>query len=198
VTFAQYGGILATTASVLVVTHQWPPVADRATGSTYDVRLVKSGSSWSVTEVLPSTPGPMTTELTPVARQVLADQRIQLPPAARADIGAGQVHDSVLEAMSRLAGTYRLGVSVVRSGHPLDVFGTSRPSDHPVGRAFDTWQIDGQPVVAASTPRALVTAYMRAAVALGSYNVGGPVLPAGPAFFSDDTHHDHVHIGFRT
>ena len=39
-------------------------------------------------------------------------------------------------AMLALARTYRLEVSVVRSGHPLDVFGTDRPSDHPRGRAF--------------------------------------------------------------
>ncbi|WP_257786860.1 hypothetical protein [Streptomyces fodineus] len=42
---------------------------------------------------------------------------------------------------------------------------------------------------------------MRDAAAAGSYNVGGPVLLAGGGagqFFSDATHHDHVHIGFRT
>ena len=65
---------------------------------------------------------------------------------------------------------------------------------HPQGRAFDTWQVDGQAVVAPSTPRSLVTAYMRAA---GSYNVAGPVLLPAPTYFSDDTHHDHVHAGFR-
>jgi hypothetical protein len=43
---------------------------------------------------------------------------------------------------------------------------------------------------------------MRDAAAAGSYNVGGPVqLSGGTApdqFFSDATHHDHVHIGFRS
>lgn len=198
VVFAQYGGILSTTASVLVVTHPWPTVSDPAAGTTYDVRLVKKGSTWSVTEVHPSDPGAPSRTVSTAARQVLSLEQIDLSPAARADIASGQVHDSVLTAMLTLAGTYRLGVSVVRSGHPLDVFGTSRPSDHPVGRAFDTWRIDDQPVVAASTPRALVTAYMRAAASLGSYNVGGPVLPSGSQFFSDATHHDHVHIGFRS
>ena len=172
-------------------------MSDPAAGTTYDVRLVKKGSTWSVTEVHPSVPGAPSGAVSTAAKQVLSLERIELPPAARADIASGQVHDSVLTAMLALAGTYGIGVSVVRSGHPIDVFGTSRPSDHPVGRAFDTWRIDDQPVVAASTPRTLVTAYMRAAAALGSYNVGGPVLPSGSAFFSDATHHDHVHIGFR-
>jgi hypothetical protein len=39
---------------------------------------------------------------------------------------------------------------------------------------------------------------MRAAESLGSYNVGGPYQLSGAAFFSDQTHHDHVHAGFQT
>ena len=44
----------------------------------------------------------------------------------------------------------------------------------------------------------MVVAYMRAAAAAGSYNVGGPYQLLGPGnqFFSDPTHHDHVHAGF--
>jgi hypothetical protein len=128
---------------------------------------------------------------------VLASQRITLPPASTADVRSGAVHDSVLTAMLRLAENYRIGVSVIRSGHPLYVFGTNRLSDHPRGRAFDTWQIDGHAVVDPATPRALVTGYMRAAAAAGSYNVGGPYRLSGATYFSDATHHDHVHAGFQ-
>lgn len=197
VVFAQYGGILSASASVLVVTHPWPLAPDRAAGTTYDVRLVRSGSSWRVTEIHPSTPGPAAANLSGAARAVLAEPRIDLAPAGRADVASGQVHDTVLQALLTLAQTYRIGVSVVRSGHPIDVFGTSRPSDHPVGRAFDTWRIDDQGVVSASTPRSLVTAYMQAAARAGSYNVGGPYSLSGSTYFTDNTHHDHVHAGFQ-
>jgi hypothetical protein len=80
------------------------------------------------------------------------------------------------------------------------VFGTSRLSEHPQGRAFDTFRIDGRLVVDPATPRALVTSYMEAAAAAGSYNVGGPyqLSGGGNQFFSDPTHHDHVHAGFTT
>lgn len=195
---AQYGGILATSASVLVVCRTWTVLAGRVTqgGATIDVRLSSASPRWRVTAVMPSEPGPATTVLSAAARAVLASRRITLPPASAADVRSGQVHDSVLTAMLGLAQQFTLGVSVVRSGHPLLVFGTSRRSDHPQGRAFDTWAVDGQAVV--STARSLVTAYMRAAAAAGSYNVGGPVLLAGSTYFSDDTHHDHVHAGFRT
>ncbi|WP_406509914.1 hypothetical protein [Streptomyces sp. NBC_00212] len=198
---AQYGGILSDTASVLVVCDQ-PTLTGttvRSGGTTVDVRLSRGSAGWRVTALHPATPGPAKA-LDPAAREVLGQSRIELPPASAADIRSGAVHDSVLRAMLQLAGAYRLSVSVVRSGHPLDVFGTDRPSDHPLGRAFDVWRIDGHPVVDPATSRTLITAFMRAAAAAGSYNVGGPVQLAGGdtanQFFSDDTHHDHVHVGF--
>ena len=64
-----------------------------------------------------------------------------------------RVHRSVLNALLRLATDYSIGVSVIRSGHPIHVFGTNRLSDHPRGRAFDTWRIDGHAVVDPATRR---------------------------------------------
>jgi hypothetical protein len=201
---AQYGGILTDSSSVLVVCRQWTRRGGRITagGTTVDVRLVRTGSGWTVTALHPARPGAAVASPSVAVRRVLADTRITLPPAAEADLRSGHVHDSVPNAMLRLAGTYRMEVSVVRSGHPLDVFGTDRPSDHPRGRAFDVWRIDGRAVVDPGTPRTLIERFMRDAAAAGSYNVGGPLqLSGGTApdqFFSDDTHHDHVHIGFRS
>jgi hypothetical protein len=194
---AQYGGILADSASVLVVCRQWTP--GHAGGTTVDVRLSRAQPRWRVTALHPARPGGAAKSLPSAARRVLADSRIVLPPAAEADIRSGNIHASVLRALLDLAGTYRMYISVVRSGHPLDVFGTSRPSDHPLGRAFDVWQINGHAVVDPGTSRRLVESFMRDAAAAGSYNVGGPVQLSGGSggqFFSDDTHHDHVHVGF--
>lgn len=195
---AQYGGLLSDTASVLVVTRSWSILGGVLApgGATYDVRLSRQGSRWRVDAVHPSRPGAPGT-ISDVARKVLDQNRIILPPAARRDVLSGQVHDAPLAALLLLARDYRIGVSVVRSGHPLYVFGTTRPSDHPRGRAFDTWQIDGRAVVDPRTSRQLVTEYMHAAAAAGSYNVGGPyLLGSAPQWFSDTTHHDHVHAGF--
>lgn len=199
---AQYGGILSSSASVLVVCRQW--TADStghvvAGGTTVDVRLVRSGGRWRVTAQHPSQPGPAATKLSALARQVLSSDRIILPPASAADVRSARVHDSVLRALLTLSADYRIGVSVLRSGHPLNVFGTNRRSDHPQGRAFDAWQLDGRAVVDSATPRRLVTGFMEAAAAAGSYNVGGPYQLSGTArYFSDATHHDHVHAGFTT
>lgn len=195
----QYGGLLTRSASVLVVTRSRTRRASRVVtgGHTFDVRLALLGGRWRVTAVHPSRPGPPAPHPPAVVRRVLAEPRIELPPAARDDVASGLVHGSVLEAMLTVAQRWPIGVSVVRSGHPVHVFGTDRLSDHPPGRAFDTWRIADHPIVRPSTPRALVSSYMEALAAAGSYNVGGPVqLAAAPQFFSDRTHHDHVHAGF--
>lgn len=196
---AQYGGLLTAAASVLVVTESWRrhDGAIIRAGHTFDVRISRRGAVWRVTAIRPSRPGRPASGLTGAARRVLADDRIDLPPAALADVRSGQVHDSVLRAMLAVATSHRIRVSVVRSGHPIHVFGTDRLSDHPPGRAFDTWAIDHHAVVDPRTPRTLVEDYMHAVADAGSYNVGGPYLLGGsPQWFSDDTHHDHVHAGF--
>ena len=197
---AQYGGLLADTASVLVAFRQWW-ANDRVVatgGTTVDVRLSRLGGQWRVTALHPAHPGRAALRVSAVARHVLSSGRIELPPASVADVRSGQVHDSVLNALLILAKDYSIGVSVIRSGHPKYVFGTSRLSDHPRGRAFDTWRINGHAVVDPATPKKLITSYMEAAAAAGSYNVGGPYQLAGSGnhFFSDATHHDHIHTGF--
>jgi hypothetical protein len=199
---AQYGGILADTASVMVVCRQWttdPTGAVVPGGTTVDVRLSRATPRWTVTALHPAQPGPAAASLPSAAKQVLASSAVTLSPDAAADIRSGQIHTSALDALLTLARSYRIELSVVRSGHPIDVFGTDRPSDHPKGRAFDVWRIDGHAVVDPSTPRSLVEGFMRAAAAAGSYNVGGPWQLSGGSgnqFFSDNTHHDHVHVGF--
>lgn len=198
---AQYGGILSTSASVLVVCRQWlvGPGGHLVTGgTTVDVRLRADRGRWQVTALHPARPGRALHTLPSAARRVLASSRIVLPPASAADVRSGHVHPSVLRALLALSKDWRINVSVIRSGHPTFVFGTTRHSDHPKGKAFDTWAINGYPIVRPTTSKAMVVDYMRAAAAAGSYNVGGPYLLAGQGnqFFTDPTHHDHVHAGF--
>jgi hypothetical protein len=199
---AQYGGILTSSASVLVVVTQWfstPDGSRHEHGTTFDIRLVASAGRWRVTEIHPARPGHAVSGLSHVARAALANPRIRFPAACEADVRSGQVHDSVLSALTSLSSRHVLDVSILRSGHPYFVFGTNRPSDHPHGRAADVWAVDGRRVVEPAN-RASVVAFMREASATGPWQVGGPVDldGAGTMFFSDLTHHDHVHMGFRT
>ncbi len=167
------------------------------TGTTYDVRLTAGEPQWSITALHPATPRPGADTLGPQAQAVLANPAVRLPVAARADVESGTVSEEVLSAVNALAASHTIDVSILESGHPIDVFGTSRASDHPKGLAVDIWAIEGRPVVdPANYP--LVTEVMQAGVALGAYQAGGPVqLSPTSVFFSDDTHHDHIHLGFR-
>lgn len=205
---AQYGGILSASSSVLVVLRQWlagtaaasgasgPAVT--AGGTTVDVRLVAATPHWRVTALHPAAPGAPATRLSSLAAGLLAEPRLRLPVAAHADLRSGTISPGVLSALRGLADRHVIDLSVVKSGHPLYVFGTSRRSDHPPGHAVDIWAVDGKAVVEPAN-RALVESAMRLGIALGAYQVGGPVDldGGGSRYFSDNTHHDHIHLGFH-
>lgn len=204
VVVAQYGGLLAGSADVMIACEQWSRDAGGEVtpgGTTVEVRLSRLDPRWTVTGLQTAQPGTPVAQLPRAAHLVLAEPRIVLPSAARTDVLAGTVHEGVLELMLTLSRRHAFAVTVLRSGHPPNVFGTDRPSDHAGGRAFDVWQIDGRAVVDPATPHDLVDGFMRAAAAAGSYNVGGPRQLGGGTtsrqFFSDLAHRDHVHVGLR-
>lgn len=195
---AQYGGILTNSASVLAVVDAWRQEQGGAVvvgGETLDIRLQRTPARWRVVEVLPAHPLAAAVTLPAIAQRVLGNARIRLPYSATADVRSGHIHASVLHFLQELSHAHIVDVSILQSGHPRLVFGTTRPSDHPLGRAVDIWALDGSRLI---TDHGLAERAMRFAVRNGAYNVGGPVLPAGPQYFSDRTHHDHVHVGFRT
>ena len=137
VTIAQYGGILSSSSSVLAVLEQWLQDSSgkvTKTGTTVDVRLVKASPHWKVTALHPAAPGALRVHCRAAARAVLASSRITLPYAATADVKSGLVHDSVMTALLGLAKEHTIDVSVMKSGHPIYVFGTTRPQ-RPSARA---------------------------------------------------------------
>lgn len=200
VTFAQYGGILTDTASVLVICDQWLQNADGTVtqrGTTVDVRLTKGTPRWNVTAFYPATPRRAAPQLPALAARILNNTRIRLPVAAAADVRSGTVSSNVLQALASLSKDHTIDVSVVESGHPINVFGTDRPSDHPRGFAVDIWKIDDRPVVDPATYD-VVAQLMRTGISQGAYQAGGPVqLSPSSTYFSDNTHKDHIHLGFR-
>ncbi len=197
---AQYAGILPGAANVMVVVRWWRLTGSAALstgGTTVQVLMAQASPRWRITRLVPAEPGPAAADLPTLARQVLAERRIRLPDAARADVATGGIAAPVLAALLGLARGHTVDVSVVRSGHPVHVFGTSRVSDHSRGRAVDVWAVDGRPIVDPAT-RGLTEQLMRQGAALGARQVGGPVDldGAGSRYFTDHTHHDHVHLGF--
>ncbi|WP_053204596.1 hypothetical protein [Jiangella muralis] len=198
--YPQYGGLERDTASIMAVVRQtWADGATlRERVVTADVRLRRSGGAWAVTELRPVAPAPdAAAALTGPAAELAG--RVQLPEAAVADLAAGVVDARVVAALLELAGTYRLAVSVFRAGHPENVFGTDRTSNHTRGRAVDIWAVDGRPVVSMAKDEPFLLDFLAAVRATGSDEIGGPVDPDGPGgnHFADDLHRDHVHLGFE-
>lgn len=202
IVYPQYGGLERDTASVMAVLRQtWADgteLRDRLV--TADVRLRRSGRTWTVTELHPVAPVPdAAAALTGPAAELAGSPRVQLPNAALADLAAGVVDARVVAALLGLSDTYELAVSVFRSGHPENVYGTDRTSNHTRGRAADIWAVDGRPVVSMAKDDPFLLDFLKAVRATGSDEVGGPVVPGGSAggHFADDLHRDHVHLGFE-
>lgn len=193
VTYTQYFGYLPPAASILVE-------ADFTDGggTTYDVRINRSGDRWRVESVEPAARVRTDPDRGSLAQQVLDSDRIDLPWAGRLDVASGRIADSVLRSMLEVARTHRLGISVLVAAHPVNVFGTDRRSNHPDGLAYDIGRIDGHLVVDPRYRR-LVEQVMRTAAGTGAYQVGGPtdLDDGGGQYFSDPTHSDHVHVGFN-
>ena len=197
---AQYGGILG---RLVERARRRRPVARpaRRVRSWRAARRSTSDSSpasprWRVTEALPARPGSPAASLTSTARKVLADTRIRLPHAARSDVLAGTVHDSVLSLLAALSREHVVDVSVLRSGHPLHVFGTSRTSDHPRGRASTSGRsTTGRSSCPRTTrsPRQPCASAWPTAPTTSAARSGS----SGRQYFSDRTHQDHVHLGLN-
>ena len=103
VVVAQYGGILSTSASVLVVVDQWVLSESSRVGrrgTTLDVRLIADEPQWTVTAVRPARPGRRHPEITVAARRLLGNDRVVLPLAAARDVRAGAIDGSVIRALS--------------------------------------------------------------------------------------------------
>lgn len=192
VTYTQYFGYLPPDASILVE-------ADFVDGggTTYDVRISQTQEGWHADSITAATPTSPLPDPGPLVRRVLDSDRIALPWAGRVDVAAGLVSDVVLRSMLAVAEHHRIGISVLISAHPVQVFGTDRRSNHPDGLAYDIGSIDGQPVVDPGAAR-LVRQVMRNAAGTGASQVGGPddLDEGGSQYFSDPTHSDHVHVGF--
>jgi hypothetical protein len=202
IVYPQYGGLERDTASVMAVLRQtWvdgEELRDRLV--TADVRLQRSGRTWTVTELHPVAPAPdAAAALTGPAAELAASPRMQLPNAALADLAAGVVDERVVVALLGLSRRYELAVTVFRNGHPENVFGTDRTSNHTRGRAADIWSVDGRPVVSMAKDDPFLLDFLAAVRATGSDEIGGPLDPDGPGgkHFSDDLHRDHVHLGFE-
>lgn len=202
IVYAQFGGYALPRAAVMVVMRQRLLVRGEvsAVSRTIDVRLYHGAEAWAVEEIpsMGGDPVPIPPGLSERARRVLDNPRVELPDSARWDILAGRIADRVLDVLAYLGERYRVRVAVLASGHPPEVFATSRTSNHTVGRAVDVWALDG-PVVDQRGQGSPLHGIVEELLRWGVTELGSPFDPDGPgaAAFTDLVHQDHLHLGFR-
>ena len=202
IVYPQLGGLAGDAASVMVVAEQHliGDSGSRRLTRTIDVRLSLTAQGWAVSGIgsmgdnaLPPTGAPTTS----AAAAVLADARIELPDTARWDIQAGRIDDRVLELLTMISARHRIAVATLVGGHPVEVFGTDRTSNHTRGRAVDIWSLDGVPIVALRDAPAAVVSLLEAVSGAGVTELGSPWQLPLAGSFTDIVHQDHLHLGFR-
>lgn len=201
IVYPQLGGLNGQTASVMVVVRQrlLEGGSRRAVTRTVDVRLVRKGQGWSVVSIASAGgASPEPAPLSAAAGLLLASANVILPDSARWDVVAGGIDERVLAVLARLGADHQIGVTVLATGHPREVFATGRLSNHTRGRAVDIWAVDGRPVVEQRDPGAGLATLARGLLAEGVTELGGPWDLDGPggASFTDIVHQDHLHVGF--
>jgi hypothetical protein len=200
VLYPQLGGLTATEASVMVVVRQRVQAAERPATTvtrTLDVRLRRSNTGWGVDHLASAGGSPVAApeRLSPEARKVLGDPRIRLPDSARWDIYRGEVDEGLLRAMAAAAKRAPYAVTVIDSGHPRNVFATSRPSAHSAGSAVDIYEVDGRLVVRQRGQGTPAYSFARALYGARAYQLGSPwAFTGGGSSFTDAVHQDHIHL----
>lgn len=201
VVYAQLGGVTPERVSVMVVTEQQTGSTDgeRSETRTLDVRLQLENGEW-VFDRLASVGGEAPTSAPPPgpeARAVLEDPRIELPDSARWDIFAGEISTQLLRLMARAADQAPYGVVVLSTGHPYEIFGTDRQSDHTRGEAVDIYRVGDARVIddrqdGSTTHEFVRWFYEQPEVA----RIGSPwaLDGYGGRSFTDVVHEDHLHV----
>lgn len=144
-----------------------------------------------------------------LAAQVLADGRISLNAAGRADIASGRVDPRVLALLVYLAEAHgQVTVSCLISTHSRFVAQTAadkkrkRPrvvSAHVSGRAVDISALGGIPIVGNQQPGGIADVAIREILSLPPSLQPAQVISlldlSGPSFRLPD-HADHLHVGY--
>jgi hypothetical protein len=203
VLYPQFGGLTEDRCSIMAVVRQEvgrPDGTTRQEIRTVDVRLRLRDGAWVFDALASAGGGPVERpdDLPEEAVAVLDDERIELPDSARWDIHRGATSPELLALMHRLADeTGGYGVCVLESGHPINVFGTDRLSDHTRGRAVDIHRIADRLVIddreeGSATDRAVAWLYEDDVAPI----VGSPwaLDGFGGRSFTDAVHQDHLHV----
>ena len=204
--YPQLGGHRDDRISIMVVVRQelgreGTADAERVETRTMDVRLVRGASGeWEFEELASAGGQPVArpADLSPLAASVVEHPRIDLPDSAIWDIYSGYTDHALLEVMLDIAERAPYSVIVVKTGHPHNVFGTDRVSNHTVGRAVDIHEVDSELVIDSHDTTSSIYALSEWLVSRHDIREFGSPWRFDDAVahtFTDEVHHDHLHVG---
>jgi hypothetical protein len=201
VVYPQLSGVTPSSMGAMVITRQVLQDADgerEIVVRVLDVRLRLSGDAWALEEIASVGGAPVArpTSLPAAAERVLDNPNITLSDSARWDVYAGRVDDSLLDALANASEQHELFVGIIRSGHPTNVWATSRPSAHSQGLAADIHAVDGRLVVHQQRTGSAAYDLAQELAAGGAYQLGSPWVfgAGGVSSFTDPVHRDHLHL----
>lgn len=202
VVYPQMGGATADRASVMVVVRQTftrPGHASVTQTRILDIRLLRTSAGWRFDALASAGGAPVArpATLSSAARHVVDNPRIFLPDTARWDIYRGAISPVLLELMARIAAREPIAVTVLETGHPYDVFGTSHASLHSSGRAVDINMLGGVHVVrqrAVGSPAYDLVRWLLAQPQVSQVGSPWDVDGASGRSFTNAVHLDHIHV----
>ena len=204
IVYPQLGGLTVSKASVMVVVRQ-RLLADSVVQEvtrTIDVRLDLVDASWRPVDIasVGGEPIERPADLRAPITALLDEPAVEIPDSARWDLYAGLVDPRIVELLLELAKEHELAVTVMASGHPANVFGSERMSNHTRGRGVDIWSVDGTPVVDQRQADSLLRGLVERLVEEGVTELGSPFDLDGPGgvMFTNLVHQDHLHLAYRT
>lgn len=203
IVYPQIGGLTDSAASVMVVAEmerKGRTGPSRRESRTIDVRVTRSAGKWAVQAIAADGTRPPGSNVPDRAVDALVgNPRVRLPGSAIADLRAGATDPRVVQLLQALAERWELDVTVLATGHPPNVFETSRTSNHTAGRGVDIWAVDGVPVIEQRESAALRAVVARA-LELGATEIGAPFDTDGRGgkVFTNAVHLDHLHLAFRS
>jgi hypothetical protein len=134
--------------------------------------------------------------------RVLADPKLQIYEAGRADIRAGQIDRRVLATMEFLtANGLRLTITSLKSGHSI-LSASGNVSAHSYGAAMDIAAVDGVTITPATQgPGSITASTIRLLLRLQGTARPNQIISLMTFPGADNTlamgdHDDHIHVGF--
>ena len=113
------------------------------------------------------------------------------------DIKEGRIDPRVVAVLTKLSQEHKITVSCMCSDHSKFTAGGS-VSNHFAGRGLDIAAIDGE-TVGPGSPLAREVASELSTLNEGyrPNEIGSPFAIAGPGYFTDAAHQNHLHVGFK-